>query len=48
MYLNKDSTLQVQNWKRCIITVIFIVDYSAQEKKYGNGMKNGKGRKGPL
>jgi len=28
------------------VLLIFIVDYS--EKEYGNGMKNGNGRKGPL
>jgi len=29
------------------VLLIFIVDYSAQEKEYGNGMKKWEGRKGP-
>jgi len=30
------------------VLLIFIVDYSAHEKEYGNGMKKWEGEKGPL
>jgi len=40
-----NSRSQVQNWKSVLL--IFIIDYSAQEKESGNGMKKWKGEKGP-